>query len=328
MRSDPVPPGTIVVGVDGSPSSEEGVCWAVEQGVLEGRDVTLVHAVEEADCSAPLDHGPIEVLETPPELGRCLLAAAARLANEWMHRVGGDRGRRPRILTALRIGEPREALVELSRDAVLLVLGCRGRAAFAGRPLGSVALGVTDRAACPVIVLRPHRPLLRHGGVLVGTDGTEASGPALEFAFRQAFLRDLRLTVVHSFEDVVSDLHGVGSVRSHEPGYARRRRLLEQAVSVLVTAYPDVRVDLQVARGRAEICLARLSTGADLVVVGTAPLSRFAEAVLGDVSARVIESADTTVAVVPVHAPAVEPLRIPRARIGQADVASSEGAVG
>ena len=39
-----VPAHTIVVGVDGSATSDRAVAWAAEQARLEDRDLTLVHA--------------------------------------------------------------------------------------------------------------------------------------------------------------------------------------------------------------------------------------------------------------------------------------------
>jgi len=51
-------------------------------------------------------------------------------------------------------GHPAPVLVEASRSADLLVVGSRGRGAFAGMVLGSVSEHCVSHAHCPVVVFR------------------------------------------------------------------------------------------------------------------------------------------------------------------------------
>ena len=51
-------------------------------------------------------------------------------------------------------GHPKTELVEQSRQAALLVLGHRGRGAFASTFLGSVGLSCVLHAHCPVTIVR------------------------------------------------------------------------------------------------------------------------------------------------------------------------------
>ena len=50
---------------------------------------------------------------------------------------------------------PADALITLSEDARLVVVGSRGRGGLVGAVLGSVGRAVLHRAHCPVAVVRP-----------------------------------------------------------------------------------------------------------------------------------------------------------------------------
>ena len=53
MRFDEITVGTVAVGVDGSPSSDHALRWAVEEATATGRALTLVHAVAPYAAVAP-----------------------------------------------------------------------------------------------------------------------------------------------------------------------------------------------------------------------------------------------------------------------------------
>lgn len=167
----PVPPGSVVVGVDGSASSHLALRWAAEQAVLEDRPLTLVHA------------GPADVF-------RDVLGTA--------HALVRRRARAVEVHELLRDTDARDLLVGLSRSAATIVVGSRGLGPFRSLVAGSVGLALVRQAACPVVVHRPCHPGLVRNGVVVGIDGTAADLPVLEHAFHQAGLRDLPLTVLHT----------------------------------------------------------------------------------------------------------------------------------
>ena len=50
-------------------------------------------------------------------------------------------------------GPPADVLVEVARDADLLVVGSRGRGAFAGLLLGSTSQRCAKRSTCPVVIV-------------------------------------------------------------------------------------------------------------------------------------------------------------------------------
>lgn len=56
------------------------------------------------------------------------------------------------VATALE-GSPAAVLVELSKDAGLLVVGSRGRGGFKGLLMGSVSQECTAHAHCPIVIV-------------------------------------------------------------------------------------------------------------------------------------------------------------------------------
>lgn len=252
-----VPAGTIAVGVDGSPGSEVALHAAVDAAVAEHRPLTIVHVAG----SAPM--GPLVLTDAR-------VAAEKRAPGLEIHLV-------------LRVADARDVLVAVSEHAATLVVGSRGRGPTRSLLLGSVSLSVTRRARCPVVVVRPHHPGLVRRGVLVGADGSPASTPTLAFAFRQASVRRLPLTVLHVVEHSLDDLE-------------EHRLLVSEAMAGLRERYPDVPTRVEVVVGRRpDAALLAVADQMDLTVVGTHHGGMTHRSVV----AAVVERARCPVAVVP-----------------------------
>ncbi|WP_078603061.1 MULTISPECIES: universal stress protein [unclassified Streptomyces] len=84
-----------------------------------------------------------------PELD--LQQARERFAEELSAAFPGERP--ARLREHLVEGDPSEALIQASEGAELLVVGRRGRGAFARAMLGSVSQRCAQHAACPVVVV-------------------------------------------------------------------------------------------------------------------------------------------------------------------------------
>jgi nucleotide-binding universal stress UspA family protein len=172
----------------------------------------------------------------------------------------------------------------------LLVVGSRGRGPLKSSFLGSVSVSVARHAGCPVVVCRPSERAAGFAGVTVGADGTEACLPVIEFAFAQASLRGVPLTVVHAFWDVVTPVVAEGD---------ELHALLSESVAGLREKYPDVHVELQLTRGLVDECLAGVDPTEELLVVGRPDASVWARFVHASSALAVLERARTTVAVIP-----------------------------
>lgn len=287
-------PGSIVVAVDGSRHAARAVQWAAEQADLERRPLVVVNAAGEGDVRsaawAGLDGSRPYALPDLLHASRAIVDDAAELA----------RGIRPdlTIESLPVVGDPRQVLVDLSPRAHLVVMGSRGRGVFRSMLLGSVSAGVSKHAACPVVVCRPLAADAVTRGVVVGADGTAASVPVIEFAFRQASFRDLQLTVLHCFWDVVAAVSGLQEVSAGDEAQDDLR-LLSESVAGLSEKYPDVQVNLRLAHGLVDEGLAALSEQWGLVVVGRHPVHSLGRMLTGSLAIAVLERAHGTVAIVP-----------------------------
>jgi nucleotide-binding universal stress UspA family protein len=132
----------VVVGVDGSASSRVALHWGLRQAQLSGSPVRAVIA-----WRWPVDYGSI-----PPAIevelrsdSAEMLSAMVDQALEKLPDAGCEQ--------VVRRGRPAEVLLDESARAALLVVGSRGRGAFAGMLLGSVSSHCITHAGCPVVVV-------------------------------------------------------------------------------------------------------------------------------------------------------------------------------
>ena len=138
MTSVPV----IVVGVDGSPSSQRAVRWAAQQAKLTGATLRAVSSWR----------WPNYITIVPP--GVDLASDTRRTLDEVLEEAltGSEDVSVTRHVIE---GPPGPALLTQAQDATLLVVGAQGRAAFPGMLLGSVAEYCVRHGSCPVVVVRP-----------------------------------------------------------------------------------------------------------------------------------------------------------------------------
>lgn len=269
--------GAIIVAVDGSDHAGRAVRWASDQAFLEHRRLLVVSVGDGSD--AAVDDA---------------VAAALLL-------------RRDLSVTGSAVsGDPRQVLIDASEHASMLVVGSRGRGALRSLMLGSVGATVSAQAGCPVVVCRPVTDGDPRSGVVVGADATPESLPVLDFAYRQASLRGLPLTVLHSFWDAaaaVAQYREARGEKADRPDLEDLRATLAQSVAGLAETYPDVRATLTLKHGFTDEVLSPRHGGWDMIVVGRHPMTSLGRLLTGSIATAVVERAHATVAVVP-EAPA------------------------
>src|SRR5947208_14062482 len=94
-------------------------------------------------------------------------------------------------------------LVDVTKDAQLVVVGCQGKGAWRRGLFGSVSTALVHHAHCPVAIIRDpgDTRLPADGPVVVGIDGSPASEAATAIAFDEASRRGAELVALHSWLD-------------------------------------------------------------------------------------------------------------------------------
>ncbi|MBB3041870.1 universal stress protein [Nocardioides sp. LMS-CY] len=277
-----IPPGTVVVGIDGSPSSDRALDWAIDQAVRERRQLTLAHGIDPAGVAwtDPMGGSHRAVVDAMADDGRRLLADARAYVEIRQPDLGVNQ-------TAW-MADPRVTLLKLAEKASVLVVGSRGRGPVASLLLGSVGLAVVRHATCPVVVVRPGNPGRVRNGVVVGVDGGPSSRATVEFAYRQASLRQLPLTILHGIEEVWPPNATDDDLRIS----------VTEPLTGLAEKYPDVTTRLELVREDAAGALVEQSRRMDLVVLGAHHGGRLSTLLTGSVALSVVEHAECPVAIV------------------------------
>ena len=145
MNTAGAPFARIVVGVDGSEPSIEALRQAQRLALPLGAKVL---------ANAYWDY---------PQVYACYVLVgiegfeerAGQILDEAIRTAFGDETP-SNVVPGLVRGHPREALIEATRDADMVVVGRRGHGGFGGLLLGSVSSALVAHAHCPVLVV--HTP--------------------------------------------------------------------------------------------------------------------------------------------------------------------------
>jgi nucleotide-binding universal stress UspA family protein len=289
----------IVVGVDGSSSSDSAVRWAAQEARMRNTPLTLVHVVVTpawgptpwllSDAPQPI---PAEEDRTLEEAGRKIIDEAIKIAED-----SGHDDAITEIKSELYFSVPVSTLVNLSKQADMVVVGRRGQNALTRVLLGSVSNGLLHHAHCPVAVIHdsaPSAPTRSNLPVVLGVDGSSASELATEIAFDEASRRGVDLVALHAYRD--ADLPQVLNVQWSGDNPIPPQALADRLTSWL-ERYPDVTIHPRIVCDNPARHLLDESESAQLVVVGSRGRGGFAGMLLGSVSTAVAHAANVPVIV-------------------------------
>jgi nucleotide-binding universal stress UspA family protein len=166
----PSPDHPVVVGVDGSGSSDAALEFAARTAAATGAPLVVVAAWSTAGVDTWLVPYSDQGAPTPDEV----LDWAGGPAREAVEHAEQIRDRYPDLVirSQVRRGPTVRVLAEAAQGAALLVVGTRGRGSLSNLVLGSVSHGVIRAAHCPVaVVAHEHR-------TTAATSGAATSGAA------------------------------------------------------------------------------------------------------------------------------------------------------
>lgn len=145
IHADSHPDGDapVLLGIDGSPASEEATALAFDEASRRGVPLVALHAWSDVGVFPSLDADWRDYEQQGQEV------LAERLAG-WQERY-------PDVAVQRRVVgyQPARWLLTEAEQAQLVVVGSRGRGGFPGLLAGSVSSTVAQSASTPVIVVRP-----------------------------------------------------------------------------------------------------------------------------------------------------------------------------
>jgi nucleotide-binding universal stress UspA family protein len=263
----------VVAGIDGSAAAETAIRWAADEAVSRQASLRLVHAFIWPEFKVPLGS---------TDLAPGLRAGADKVVEESVQLA---RKLEPGLeIEGTRYdGFPAPILLKQSKQADLLVIGSRGLSVTLGALIGSTGLDLAANAHCPVVIVRPDQATDTGDHVVVGYDGSSASGVALDFGLDYARRHGLRVRVIAAMPAQSADEH------LDLEGELHRRYGWADLDFVEVSGHPAEQI-------------LRQSADARLIVLGSRGRGGFAGMLLGSVSQTVLHHALCPVAVIPAAA--------------------------
>ncbi|WP_194410993.1 universal stress protein [Microbacterium cremeum] len=274
----------IAVGVTDAAASRRAVDWAVRRAQDRRERILLVSVVE---------HG--AGIGGESALVDAALAATEQLLDD---RAAMARAAGLDVTVRLARGRPLEQLLEISRDADLLVIGSDYSGERHARARGPRGIRVSAGAHCPVAVI-PDMDLDDRSGVVVGVDGSEVSEHAIRFAAQEADRTHEPLTAVAAWSPFAVPLE----IRSYPEDYlTNMQNLTEETLGLSLAGlredYPDLQLRSIVEAGYPAEVLCREAERARLVVVGSHGRGGIARFLLGSTSQTLLDRMPTAVAIV------------------------------
>jgi nucleotide-binding universal stress UspA family protein len=284
--------GAVVAGYDATAHSDAALDWAVRYATDHGRSLLVVHA-----AGTPTVY---ESINGAGENRKELRIAGRRVTDRALVRVK-ERAPHLDVEVHMALGNAHDVLLDSVEGAHLMVVGSRGRGSVASLLLGSVSVGVSTHAPCPVVVVRPENDRARFGPfvgrIVVGVDGSEASMAALDFAYELASTEFKPLAIVHAwgaagvYRDLMSYEVRLETAEEHE-------LMVAESIAGYAEKYPDVLVTQHQDEEDPSRTLVTASEDADTVVVGSRGRRDAKAVVFGSVSRFVVEHAHCPVIVV------------------------------
>ncbi len=277
-----------IIGMDGSKYSEWALGWLGTMPFRIVPRVTAIHAMDLNSARAPLfTHPSISGYE--PDVGEAmhiLETRAKQVEADTKHKM-----KEMEVNGSVRVeqGPIAQALLKHAGDTALIIVGSRGLDAVDRFILGSASTTITLHASSPVLIVKePPHPLRR---ILFATDGSPASGKALQFLLKQFKATSDGKPLVVLLVHVMPFLRYTAVKEAGE-------KLLAQDAAKLEKAGYRVRQFPQVGPAAEEIMKVVNREQPDLIVMGAKGRSAVARFLQGSVSLKLVQQTACSVLVV------------------------------
>lgn len=202
--------------------------------------------------------------------------------------------------TFLILKRPAQAILDVARDASLIIVGTRRLSALGALALGSVSARVAAHSTCPTVVVPPHTTP-DGGSIVVGIDGSAHSDAALRFALIEAARRSAKVVAVHAHQTsaIPTPIFAPEMMdRLVAEEHRQAEALLDDAVNrALQATGSDATVTAHTRAGHPADILLDAAQDASLIVVGSRGRGEFRSLLLGSVSHAVLHRATRPVVV-------------------------------
>lgn len=305
----------VVVGIDGSDSSQNALRFAISAAQDLGHSIRLVGAYTVPSVAAAtidVSYVPIDDTSVRAAVTDTLKAAAAQVREAGVS-----------VEAVIEIGDAAGVLVDETAQASLVVVGSRGRGGFAGRLLGTVSTALPAHSKCPTVVVpltwspdatdrtpdcssshpirssRSDAVLSEEssdlypgmdfaGSVVVGIDALGKESPALWAAARIANQRKVPLQIVGVITTTVVGPEWLPSDSDVKRFVDEGEDTIVLAANALRDKYPSLPTEWTLFDGQPSEVLVRAADTADLLVIGSRGRGGFAGLLLGSTSQSVL----------------------------------------
>lgn len=190
MANETNPHSMVLVGVDGTEDGLRALHFAVQEAARRTARLRIVHVQQQFATVAPMS-----ALVPDPTLHE-VAASILKHAEEQARMFGSAK---PDLDTVLRTGPRNTVLLIEAADAACIVVGRRS-SQLQHLLTGSTTSALAAHAHVPVIsVPQTWSPVVHHGLVVVGINGSHLASQTLDVALAEARVRQARLEIVHAW---------------------------------------------------------------------------------------------------------------------------------
>ena len=275
----------VIVGIDGSDSSCHAARGAAGLAHALRVPLHLVHSV--VTVGSYLSDAAVIAIKAATAADQYTAEAAEKILTATVEAVHHEF---PELSVTTEVAaEPADtALIQQSRQARFVVLGCEDISRAAALLLGSTSLAVTTRARCPVVAWRGIAAPTT-APVVVGVDGTPAGTAALAAAFAFADQFGARVKAVHAWSTTMpADYATLPYLIDWEAAEREQHAVLASAVRPWAERFPGVEVEFFLDPVKPSRALLDRLEDAQLVVVGTHRTNALTAAILGSTTLNML----------------------------------------